>query len=301
MNKKLRQQLITGWFLFASINAYTQAEQLTIATWNLQWLDNQSTRQEAQRTPTDYSALNSIITSVNADFIAFQEVADLNSAALVFDPNLYNIELSSRSIIGNVDTDWRQYVGFAIKKKIDYLRHPDLFALDVTANNNLRYGVDVTLLIPDQPSVRVLIVHLKSGCHSKKTIAGVSCKRLSQQASVINRWVAEREEEQSHFVVLGDFNRHLINENDWFWQKINNTMVKTGIGHVSQCRSAHIKEKSKRWYVKQYKTHIDHILISQGLVKQMANNSFKQRLFSSSDLEQYRLSDHCPISIKLTF
>ncbi|MGF1763284.1 endonuclease/exonuclease/phosphatase family protein [Aliivibrio kagoshimensis] len=289
------------WSLFISFFSMSQSNALTISTWNMQWLDNQSSRQEARRTPSDYSALNNIVTTINSDLIAFQEVANLESAHLVFDPELYHIELSSRSIIGHVDTDWRQYVGFAIRKEVNYMRNPDLFALDVTRNHALRYGVDITLLFEERPPVRVLVVHLKSGCHSKKAVTGVSCKRLSQQASVINQWIVERNKSQSPFIILGDFNRQLINENDWFWQRMDHNVVKVGVGQVSQCRSAHIKSNNNRWYFKQYKTFIDHILISKGLVKYVTGGSFKQTLFSGSDLAQYRLSDHCPLSIKFTF
>src|SRR6185312_15385322 len=68
---------------------------------------------------------------------------------------------------------------------------------------------DVTLHFPGGP-LRLLAVHLKTGCWSKPLTAHLrSCETLAEQLPVLERWIAARRHDGTPFLVLGDFNRDM--------------------------------------------------------------------------------------------
>ena len=76
------------------------------------------------------------------------------------------------------------------------------------APHRLRSGADITLHLADGRSLRLLAVHLKSGCWERALSSRAqACRALRAQAPVLRAWVAARAAEGVAFAVLGDFNR----------------------------------------------------------------------------------------------
>ena len=73
-------------------------------------------------------------------------------------------------------------------------RHADVTALDVEppAVHRLRDGLDATLVFPGGAALRVLVVHLKTGCHRDRLAASrrPQCALLARQIPVVAGWIA---------------------------------------------------------------------------------------------------------------
>jgi exonuclease III len=49
-----------------------------------------------------------------------------------------------------------------------------------------------------------------------------------------------------------------------------------------------------------YSQFIDHILVSHSLLPMLASPGFEQLRLDTREATQYRLSDHCPVSVLLS-
>ena len=118
--------------------------------------------------------------------VAFQEVDGPEAAAEVFPPDRYAIYMTHDRVV--------QRVGFAVRRGIKVQQNPDLTALDVQpdAPFPLRSGADITLDLPDA-RLRLLTIHLKSGCFDKPlSNSGRVCSTLRQQIPPLQGWIAQR-------------------------------------------------------------------------------------------------------------
>ena len=260
------------------------AAELKIATWNLNWLGQRATGLPADvkpRAPEDFDRLRDYALTLDADVIAIEEVENTETAHLVFPSDTWSVHLSRDRV--------RQRVGIAVRRGIPYDIHPDLTALALDPLAHLRSGVDIALRLPSGP-VRVLGMHLKQGCQYLRF--GLSpnavCQTLMTQFEIISQWIAARRDEGVSFLVLGDFNRGL-DKRDLFSLKLAAAapMIRATEGFSSPC-----------WGREPF---IDHILIggpARGWVKQgsMRVLTYKE---TSPDWKA-RLSDHCPVSVRLT-
>ena len=177
----------------------SRSNSLTFTTWNLSWLAVDGTNRHSQstappRTSRDYQAIAGIIKDISPDVLAFQEVASRQALAQILPRNSYQIEFSTRKDKNNTEI-WQLFVGFAIRNGIQYVRHHDLHQLDVWDNQYLRYGVDISLFQQEQPALRLLVVHLKSGCYSNRH-RNKNCPVLAEQFEVLDGWISERQAHQ---------------------------------------------------------------------------------------------------------
>ncbi|MDV5168134.1 endonuclease/exonuclease/phosphatase family protein [Photobacterium rosenbergii] len=299
--------IITSGQVVAAVSP-SKAKSLTLTTWNLNWLTDQIPNEKSRptiplRSARDYQAMAAIINDISPDVFAFQEVANLQSIGKVISLDQYQIEFSSRKDKKN-DEIWPQFVGFAIRKGIAYHRHPDLHQLDVWDNQYLRYGVDISLFQQGKPTLRILAVHLKSGCYSNRH-RNKSCTVLKEQFEVLENWITKRQEQKQSFIILGDFNRRLASMGDKFWQKLTSALTPTPAlitkDIESHCRSQAYNKRKKQWEVRQYPGFIDHFVIDRRKQEKDTEVSFSEYLYSDHQLRQFQLSDHCPLSITLQF
>jgi endonuclease/exonuclease/phosphatase family metal-dependent hydrolase len=279
----------------------TQANEIKIASWNIAWLGS---HEYNKRTESDYIKLSNYAKQLDADVIALQEVENEVWARKVFGDN-YDYYFSTK--------DWVQRVGVAVKKSQGFtVIAKEYKALDV---GKVRNGMDVTLS-KNGKTVRLLAVHLKSGCftnpldnNSVNAMPSVSdkeirrkeaCSKLSKQIKPLEQWIDLRAAEQSAYIVLGDFNRRFsqdiasnLSEDKGLWQALSDEGQEalwtptTTIN--SDCWGGY------------YKDYIDHILFSPKAKASYVENSFKQLVFKpkyTKELSQ-KLSDHCPISVKV--
>src|SRR5829696_8340305 len=188
----MRLKLLLGIALFASISvagcagdsslsrADAPRTTLRLATWNLEHLAAANGEGCRPRTEADYATLRAHADRLGADVIAFQEVENAAAAARVFPADRWTVVMSHRPdrvrdsfCRGEAGPRIRmQDVGFAIRKGLSFRRNRDLSELGL-GNPDLRWGVDITLRLPKP--IRLLAVHLKSGCNINHDPADPDC------------------------------------------------------------------------------------------------------------------------------
>lgn len=272
--------------LAACASAEPEARALRIAAWNIEHLAEADGAGCRPRTQADYAALRAYAESLEADVIAFQEVESAAAAARVFDPARYTIVIEQRQgsgrqspcrgLFGQILT--RQATGFAVRNDLLIEQFSDVTALQL-GDPDLRSGVDIRVRIPGEAPIRLLSVHLKSGC-----AAGASadaCQTLLRQIPVLEDWIDARAAAGERFAVMGDFNRRLALSDDPIWADLNDgapaALALASGEHGAGCDP-------------RYDVFIDYIIVA---FEQDTGN------FNEWRFEGARLSDHCAISIDI--
>ena len=271
-----------------------QAQQeIRLATWNIAWLTlkpagHPDLPQDLRaRTPEDFALLHGYATRLNADIVAIQEIDGEAAAARVFDPALYTIHLTNET-----DT---QRPGFAVRRNLRMIRNPDLADLDVRdgARRSLRRGADITVEMPGGARIRLLSVHLVAFCRDQPLTRSATpeCAALARQAEILARWVEARRREGIAFAVLGDFNRR-ITDRDELLQIVEAgaPLWRPTAGMSSPCWST----ARGGW------PFVSHILAGGLPQTWVVPDSFEVMVYAERDWRyRERLSDHCPISVRL--
>lgn len=274
-----------GIFILLGGNAATFAADLKVATWNLDWL---TTRQAGERgvptdvrarQPEDFARLARYAAELNADVIAIQEVDGRDAAARVFPRERYSIHMTRDQVM--------QRVGIAVRRGIPYTVNPDVTSLAVEPR--LRSGADVTLHLPGG-NLRILAVHLKRGCRDVKLTRSTSpaCSDLRSQITPLAEWIGARSAAGEAFLVLGDFNR-TMDGRDQFWMTLREAgpLLRVTEGRASPC-----------WGGEGF---IDHILAGGTAQAWVRPDMLRVLLYRETGPEwKDRLSDHCPVSIRLS-
>ena len=224
------------------------ALELRVATWNLEHLADTNGEGCVGRTDADYTALARRIDALEADVVAFQEVENTAAGERVFDPERWNVEVSTRPSTGSGPPCRGRpearlghlATGIAVRKGLKYRRNADFSRL-AGFNRFLRWGTDLTVLRGGR-ELRVLSVHLKSGCWSAREDGSASresdCETLREQMEALANWMAERNEESDTFVIAGDFNRRLAVPGDWAWALLGHNAAALSLptlGRISRC------------------------------------------------------------------
>lgn len=266
-----------------------------VASWNLEHLAERDGEGCRPRTEVDYAALRRHVDALGADVIAFQEVQSRAAAERVFDPALYDVVMSSRPASerggecrGRPGLHIQnQAVGFAVSKRLQWRRNADLSGLGL-GNPDLRWGVDIT--IDQGRPLRLLAVHLKSGCNSGRAASDPDCPVLFEQLPVLESWIDQRAGQGEAFVVLGDWNRRLAARNDAFLADLNDgDPPAAALVLASGDRSAGCKAR--------YREFIDFIVAGRDAAARIEPGSFEEYVYGGVPEEDHP-SDHCPIAVR---
>ena len=262
------------------------AAELKLATWNLEWLtdrpagDRELPPDAHPKQPADIDRLQQYALQLDADVVAIQEVDGPVVAAQVFPHDKYSIHMSHDYVV--------QRVGIVVRRGLHYTVNPDVTALDVGPSHALRSGVDITLTLQPTP-LRILAIHLKTGCFDRplNNRPHSSCEELQAQRAALIDWIAARRAEGAAFTVLGDFNRHM-DGNDQFWAALRQAapLTRATEGHSSPC-----------WGGEPF---IDHIIFGGPARDWLEPDTLRVLTYRETG-EQWkqRLSDHCPVSVRL--
>lgn len=259
---------------------------LRIASWNVEHLAERDGTGCRPRGEADYAALRAYVASVDADVIAFQEVESREAAERVFDPAQYRIVIETRDrsdrqaeCRGHEGLFIRdQKVGFAVRRHLDLRRNPDLTGLQLD-DPDLRSGVDIQVAARGGGPVRLLAVHLKSGCASGSS--NDACPVLFRQVPVVEGWIDARAAEPVATIVLGDFNRRLATPGDLVWADWDDgdpsaaDLTEASGGRAATCNP-------------RYSAFIDFILLD-------AKAAARQQAFEEVVYSGTPLSDHCAV------
>ncbi len=256
--------------------------ELKIATWNLDWLTTRPAGDPGlptdvtPRTEEDFARLAGYAADLNADLIAIQEVDGFRAATEIFPPDRYSIHMTRDHVI--------QRVGIVVRRGLKYDMNPDVTALGI---DHLRSGADITLHLPGT-DLRVLAVHLKTGCRNQPLPKAHdrSCSELRDQIPIVAAWIAERQKDQTPFIVLGDFNRWMDGRDSLLAElRQAAPLARATEGHSSPCWGA--------------ENVLDHILAGGAAANWMQADTLKVLIYRETDKAMKdRLSDHCPVSVR---
>lgn len=304
------------WFALPAYGGDT----LKLATWNLEWLMTPATfdrlaracrhdyaggeereipcdivepaQRSLRRAAADFVRLRDYARRLDADVIALQEVDGADAAAMVF-PD-YAFCFTHRRHVQNV--------GFAVRPGISF-RCADYAALALDSDS-LRRGAELTLYPGSEREIRLLSVHLKSGCPQQVlTNRREECRRLAEQVPALERWIDARAAQGVPFAVLGDFNRRFARERHSARDRHGNLIAmwpelddgdppEADLTNVTAGQPYRPCSLGQR-----FDDFIDHIVLSRSLAARAIPGSFEQLTYDRTDTE--RLSDHCPIAVTL--
>jgi endonuclease/exonuclease/phosphatase family metal-dependent hydrolase len=240
---------------------------------------------ELARSGEDIAALRSHARALDADVVALQEVDGAEAARLVF-PG-YEFCFSGRVAVQNN--------GFAVRDGLPFTCR-DLDELSLS--DDVRRGVELRLFPGTPREIRLLSVHLKSGC-ARDSLAATrpACGQLSLQIPTLERWIDTQASEHKPFAILGDFNRDLRREPQGpsLWGELDDhdppeaDLVNTAEGHTFQnCLPSQT-----------FSGYIDYIVLGRRMARGLVNDSFGRALYPPEDALRRKLSDHCPVFIRL--
>lgn len=289
MPNKLPGRVLTAsvllLFLLKAISLCAGAAEIKIASWNIYWLASEDPDHH-RRKANDYARLAAYAKDLDADVIALQEV-DRGFVRKVFPLKQYRIELSHRE-------DARQRTGFAIRRGVRYRRLPDY--RELSTKWGLRYGAVIELEVGGR-KIDLMSVHLKSGCFDRDLDRPIteSCLDLKSQARPLESWIDRRLERGRALVLLGDFNRRMDQRGDDLWRFIAD-------GNPKPIFRVNAGKRQKCWGGR-FPEFIDHIVVGPISGKAVKPHSFEELTYRETNFFRWRkrLSDHCPISIRLVF
>lgn len=264
---------------------------LKLASWNMEHLAAADGSGCRPRSETDYAAMRAYVASLDADVIAFQEVESKAAAERVFDTANYTVVIEDRvgSDRGGVcrgldgQTINAQRTGFAVRKGLPFERLGDFTELQL-GDADLRSGVDLVVRPRGGEPVRLLSVHLKSGCSSGDQ--NEACAVFFRQVPVMERWIDARAGEGIRFAVLGDFNRRLAMPDDRVWADWDDASpANADLAMASGDESARCNPR--------YRDFIDFIVLDRRAADDLI--AFEEKTYDSD-----ALSDHCAITASLT-
>lgn len=292
--------------VFGAHPASAEAE-LTIATWNMEWLSDKGDVLQSERSADDYLMMKAVFSVIDADALAFQEVDSLDVLENVIDPSQYDVYLSDRAALLKNSRRSQQFTGWAVRKGLNVIDRKDYRPLGLPtffSAGSLRYGAYIELERDGEPPLHLLSVHLKSGCFETPVRRNNSCKKLEHQVEALIVWIQTRLNLGQEFVIAGDFNHYLNDSNEWVWDRITReigeeNLVKLTDNTQAKCKARKYNYRTKQWEHLVYNKLIDHIVASKGAVRLSAPPQAKQFQYSYHSVANYRLSDHCPITVNL--
>lgn len=296
-----------------------------LATWNLEWLvrladypqllancdpngqpnsnewrfpcDNEHAPPPA-RTPADVAQLALIAQGLSGAVVALQEVDGPEAAAQLFPPSAWQLACFSQR-------KHPQNLGFALPRGIDYECGRELLGLDI--DGKTRPGVVITLWPGTPQSLRLLNVHLKSGCFAGPLYKKGPCLALRSQVPKVEDWIDQQVSSGQAFVVLGDFNRRL--EKDAQYPAGSDEAAPTSMfaawhdqkpAGAALLRATALMADQPCSPLSPYtQGAIDNILVSASWAALFKRQEARRITYSAEQAKRYLLSDHCPLLLKL--
>lgn len=313
---------------------------LSIGTWNIANLHHESgvalRGGSGARDDIDYSRLAAVAADLDLDIVALQEIGSPAALARVFPTEDYHLVMSSRYRAGDEGrpAEERDIFTAMAFSKAKFPTAPSVETLSALRIDHVGFDRDgtpsirptraamITELTIDGHLVKVLNVHLKSGCHGwsldpvvdqspmsqRPFRSRFDCRTLKAQRAILENWLEQQATQDIPTIVLGDFNRRLnatnaaLEEIDDFWLTLNDgtpedlSLVKGPIGPDAICWPQHAKR---------FVEHIDFIVID-ALLRDFASPDAPVKHSMGfeddaryADRSRQRLSDHCPVSMTL--
>ncbi len=282
-----------AWCPFKGSPVPHPSGRLRIATWNLGNLHRQNGQSifadSVKRQDIDYKRLRCYVRLFDPDILAVQEVDGEEALKRVVDTDVYDVHVSGRP---NSELGGKQNTGFAFKKGLDATVRPDFTDLDV-GNDGLRHGTRLDVE-HNGTTMKLMSVHLKSGCFSNTTTNPSACDKLSQQIPILEDWIDARASEPEPFILLGDFNRRFNEALDVAWSELDDA------NPPNADLSSVTAEMPISCRGNEFTRFIDHIVLDKRAAAFVELSSFRHITFRQADKDRWdHISDHCPVVVDL--
>lgn len=278
----------------ALLASQAHAEQLTVASWNLEHFTGEDGMGCKPRSQAHYDEIRNIINAVDADVWLFQEVDTVGSLARVMDTSTWQFQMENRpdhlqagKCANEGGERTMQRTVTAVKRRIPISDTRDLSFVDVTGNGGLRHGVSVTAMLNSQP-VEIVNVHLKAGCQDGSE--GDACTTLFQQIPYLAAYAREQDKGGVPILIGGDFNRRLSEPGD----AVMNTLsfnAALGLRVISHSGASKCSLRGEE--------AIDYQLASKALADLTRDVDAYKHAFTGP-FENWP-SDHCPNVVRYSF
>lgn len=255
--------------------------ELTVSTFNIKWLGD-GIDDNVYRTDKDYNNISSIISSLDSDILALQEIENREAIEKIIDTNNFAIYTSS--------FPKEQKTALVINKEITV---NEVYQLDEIAlgNNDLRPGV-VAYCELNGFDFFVGSFHFKATSrHDDTPVKRTRSFDMRQDQSdklveSLNKLMKARGD--SDVILMGDFNDSPAKENSNItaldtdnWEFITSDM--------NSCKYPRLKS-------------IDHIIINEEIKEKIKQGSLNMldlsRVLRGDELRA--ASDHCPVSVTIS-
>jgi exonuclease III len=292
--------------LAAALMSTAARAEIRVASWNLNNLHHQLDEPlrpgAPARTGADIEILRKYRDRADADIFALQEVNGPRAAQLVFPTDQWDLFFSGRyadDLITGRESD-RIYTGFAVRRGVfDAVSKRDVPELSVrhTDGRPTRWGTEI-LIEKEGDLLRLMSVHLKSGCHggSLEPATSPDCMTLAAQRAPLESWIDEAVTAQVPFVIVGDWNRRIDvhGQNDHVWAEIDDgdppglDLLRLPFNRNSSCNSG-------------FTNPIDFLVFDDRAWRLVDEPSFEEIVYDAGDWDAQRRtpSDHCPIVVVL--
>lgn len=168
-------------------------------------------------TESDYGkklqALSSARMALKSDLFALQEIGDEEAVSEVFPPSEFDVYFSKPK---SPDDTLAQNIAFAVRKagKVKVLKAEIYDALGIMSfeGRKIRPGLQLIADV-DGTEVAFLNLHLKAGCRSEPLgdeSRVHACGDFRKQVPPLEAWVEAQAKAKRDFIVLGDWNRTLL-------------------------------------------------------------------------------------------
>ena len=303
--------ILAGATLLAGARAVAASpETVKLATWNLEWFltpetfhelkghctrDDEAHRRNPrsipcdvaanlERSASDIGAVAAYARRLDADVVALEEVDGRDSARQLFEQ--YDFCFTGGRAVQNT--------GFAIRHGLPHRCGPDVLGLSL--GDELRRGATVSLYPGSRHELQLLAVHLKSGCsHQRLDSRAHACERLALQLPALRAWVQAQRGAGHRYAIMGDFNRDLLAETgDGMWAQLSAGAVDPGLVNTAAGEAFHNCYRGQT-----HSGYIDYILLGATLAPSLVRGSFERLTYSAADAWRTKLSDHCPVAVRL--
>jgi len=264
---------------------------IKITTWNILCLReiqepafcNTDMGNEYVRSPEQVEALRLHAEAIGTDLLFLQEVE--TRAAVV--------NLLPGWEVFDIGTDGQKMAVAIAPGSTVKIREVSALTELSLGSSQLRQGL-VALVDHAGVSVRILSVHLKSGCQVAPFESNnANCGALRDQLEVLKDWIREREAQNQPYMMVGDFNRTL-EDNDPFMLGLEDAagkpLYRTTVGQRPSCWD-HFPDAPS------YPSFIDHHIASPTVVAAWGTPTLNIYNYTETYPDAWLyVSDHCAIT-----
>jgi len=302
----------------AAAPALSRDEIVRVMTWNIANLHFETNKplpgrpNAPQRSDQDFQRIARIITDLDPDIIALQEVNGPKAVERILPASNWDVYVSDRF---EEDTNQGRntdhiYTAVAVKKggSATFIAGNTVHEISVMHGTGsdarpTRRGSEVLVELPNGEPLQLMSIHLKSRCHSGSLESPRSedCRTLAAQREPLEFWIDSLTDENTPFIVAGDWNRRMDRTTgvDHIWEAIDDgdpaplDLTRFPEGIDSPCMSGTLDHRRRP---------IDFIVFDEQVAAWTDLSS--GRIVDLSDADKphrKQISDHCPVVLDLVF